>query len=168
MKTPRPLINLVYLPAMQLREELLVALKEASSAAALQAQESSNLSSSHDTSARDKETEGEASKASPRWRNAEHGASSPVFDKDRNSKMTKRNPGIHPRNMYATEEPNFAALAAKDCKLRPYIYLDDNQRGYIDFTDSDACRSTYSLICQIIPITTALQKNSGLLERPLR
>ena len=53
----------------------------------------------------------------------------------------KGNPGIHPRNIYASEEPNFAALAAQDPKLRPFVVLDANKRGSINFTDPDACRS---------------------------
>lgn len=52
----------------------------------------------------------------------------------------KRNPAIHPMNQYATQEPNFALLASKDSKLRPYVKIGANKRGCIDFKDSDACR----------------------------
>ena len=61
--------------------------------------------------------------------------------KSTSSSVQGRNSGIHPRNVYATEEPNFAALAAKDAELRPYVVLNDTQRGALDFTDPDACRS---------------------------
>ena len=70
----------------------------------------------------------------------ETGASDLRFERAPSSRSQARNPGIHPRNIYATEEPNFAKLAAKDAKLRPFVTLKDNQRGSIDFTSSDACR----------------------------
>ena len=124
---------------MQLREELLMAIEAA--ADHLQALESENGAANHDPSAKQMEAVQETTKLGSPGEGVQQGASALIPQEASNARMTKRNPGIHPRNVYATEEPNFAALAAKDPKLKPFVSLDDNQRGYIDFTDSDACRS---------------------------
>jgi len=60
----------------------------------------------------------------------------------REAKRGRKDPEIHPRNAYAAEEPNFANLAEKDERLRPYVTVDGGGRGRLDFTDANACRSS--------------------------
>ena len=141
---------------MQLREELLEALQEAGSAAVPQALESSDVFSP-DSFASGTEGEGEASNGDTPSKDVRHTASNPVSERAPNLQTPQRNPGIHPRNVYATEEPNFAALAAKDPKLKPHVIINDNQRGHIDFTDSDSCRPVFSPFPQTSPLTKAVQ-----------
>ena len=48
---------------------------------------------------------------------------------------------MHPKNRYAEQQPDFAALAEQDEQLLPYVSISTNGKGLLDFTDPEACRS---------------------------
>eukprot|EP00884_Botryococcus_braunii_P012832 jgi/Botrbrau1/2154/Bobra.0093s0055.2 len=56
------------------------------------------------------------------------------------TQLAQKNRLVHPKNKYADRTPDFAALAAKDDELRPYVKILPGGRGSIDFTDYNACR----------------------------
>lgn len=54
--------------------------------------------------------------------------------------VPQRNRRVHPQNKYAERAPDFAALAARDAQLRPFVRLLPSGRGSIDFSSYEACR----------------------------
>lgn len=54
--------------------------------------------------------------------------------------LTQRNRRVHPQNKYAERAPDFAALAARDAQLRPFVSILPSGRGCIDFSSYEACR----------------------------
>lgn len=71
---------------------------------------------------------------------AQTGASASAQTNSKRPRDDTRRAGIHPLNVYASKEPDFAALAVNHPTLRGFVRLDRNGRGSIDFRDSNACR----------------------------
>lgn len=55
-------------------------------------------------------------------------------------KLLTRQPGMHPRNQYATEEPDFAALARGYPELQPFLKAEKSGRASLTFDNPDANR----------------------------
>ena len=65
-----------------------------------------------------------------------------------NLRLSKqRNSNTHPRNIYAAEEPDFSRLASLDARLRPFVEIDADGRGSIDFRVATASRCMFYQGC---------------------
>lgn len=63
------------------------------------------------------------------------------FDRPtKKQKLLPRQPGMHPRNQYATEEPDFAALAREYPELQPFLKAEKSGRASLAFDNPDANR----------------------------
>ncbi|GER50272.1 ribosomal RNA large subunit methyltransferase F [Striga asiatica] len=58
----------------------------------------------------------------------------------RKRKNANRRPGIHPRNKYADNTPDFGLLASSYPSFEPYVFYSHDGRPKIDWTDFNATR----------------------------
>ena len=55
-------------------------------------------------------------------------------------RVSRRQPGMHPSNQYAAEEPDFAALAREYPELLPFVKAERGGRASLAFDNPDANR----------------------------
>ena len=55
-------------------------------------------------------------------------------------RSSRRQPGMHPSNQYAAEEPDFAALAGEYPELLPFLKAERGGRASLAFDNPDANR----------------------------
>lgn len=62
------------------------------------------------------------------------------LEKNRRNSLDHKGSVKPPRERFYTKEPNFAELAEKDDRLAPFVRIDQQGRGQINFKDPDASR----------------------------